>query len=65
MTAMARGLAINDLDNVLIDFPYGLLDIVLANLGGDNAILHGIDGDLKFERQALPSATPSRGAGNH
>ena len=49
------GLAINDLDED------GLLDIVMANLGGDNAILWN-RGDLKFERQALPSATPSRGA---
>ena len=49
------GLAINDLDGD------GLLDIVLANLGGDNAILWN-SGELRFERQALPSATPSRGA---
>jgi len=49
------GLAINDLDDD------GLLDIVLANLAGDNAILWN-RGDLRFERQALPSATPSRGA---
>ena len=49
------GLAVNDLDDD------GLLDIVLANLGGDNAILWN-RGELKFERQALPSATPSRGA---
>ena len=48
------GLAINDLDDD------GLLDIVMANLGGDNAILWN-RGDLRFERQALPSATPSRG----
>lgn len=49
------GLAINDLD------ADGLLDIVMANLGGDNAILWN-RGGLKFERQALPSATPARGA---
>ena len=49
------GLAINDLDDD------GLLDIVLANLAGDNAILWN-RGDLRFERQALPSATPARGA---
>lgn len=49
------GLAVNDLDGD------GLLDIVLANLGGDNAILWN-RGDLNFERQALPSATPARGA---
>ncbi|MDE2747426.1 MAG: CRTAC1 family protein [Chloroflexota bacterium] len=49
------GLAINDLDND------GLLDIVLANLAGDNAILWN-RGELRFERQALPSATPARGA---
>ena len=47
------GLAINDLDND------GLLDIVLANLAGDNAILWN-RGDLQFERQALPSETPAR-----
>lgn len=49
------GLAINDIDDD------GLLDIVMANLGGDNAILWN-RGALKFERQALPSATPARGA---
>ena len=49
------GLAINDLDDD------GLLDIVLANLGGDNAILWN-QGNLEFERQTLPSATPARGA---
>ena len=49
------GLAINDLDDD------GLLDIVLANLAGDNAIL-GNRGDLQFERQALPSETPARAA---
>ncbi len=49
------GLAVNDLDGD------GLLDIVLANLGGDNAILWN-RGGLNFERRALPSATPARGA---
>ncbi len=49
------GLAINDLDGD------SRLDIVLANLAGDNAILWN-RGNLKFERQALPSATPARGA---
>ena len=49
------GLAVNDLD------ADGLLDIVLANLAGDNAILWN-RGGLRFERQALPSVTPSRGA---
>ena len=49
------GLAINDLDRD------GLLDIVLANLAGDNAILWN-RGGLRFERQALPTATPARGA---
>lgn len=49
------GLAINDLD------ADGLLDIVLANLAGDNAILWN-RGNLNFERHALPSATPARGA---
>ena len=49
------GLAISDLDDD------GLLDIVVANLAGDNAILWN-QGDLGFERQALPTATPSRAA---
>jgi len=49
------GLAINDLDDD------GLLDIVMANLAGDNAI-HWNRGGLRFERQALPTATPARGA---
>ena len=49
------GLAINDLDDD------GKLDIVFANLAGDNAILWN-RGGLQFERQALPSTTPSRGA---
>ena len=49
------GLAINDLD------ADGWQDIVFANLAGDNAILWN-RGDLTFERQALPSTTPSRGA---
>ncbi|MCY4020313.1 MAG: CRTAC1 family protein [Chloroflexi bacterium] len=47
------GLAINDLNND------GLLDIVLANLGGDNAVFWNA-GDLQFRKQALPSLTPSR-----
>ena len=49
------GLAINDLDED------GLLDIVMANLAGSNAILWN-RGGLRFERQALPTETPSRGA---
>ena len=49
------GLAINDLDND------GLLDIVFANLAGDNAILWN-RGGLTFEREALPTATPARAA---
>lgn len=49
------GLAINDLNDD------GLLDIVFANLAGDNAILWN-RGELTFEREALPSATPARGA---
>ena len=48
------GLAVNDLD------ADGLLDIVLANLAGDNAILWN-RGGLRFERQALVSVTPARG----
>ena len=47
------GLAVNDLNND------GLLDIVLANLDGDNAVFWNA-GDLQFLKQALPSATPSR-----
>ena len=49
------GLAINDLD------ADGLLDIVMANLAGDNAILWN-RGGLAFERQALPSFAPARAA---
>ena len=49
------GLAINDLDGD------GLLDIVLANLAGDNVILWN-RGGLRFERMALPTATPARAA---
>ena len=49
------GLAINDLDGD------GLLDIVMANLAGDKAILWN-RGRLRFEREALPTATPARGA---
>ncbi|MCY3831395.1 MAG: CRTAC1 family protein [Chloroflexi bacterium] len=48
------GLAVNDLD------ADGLLDIVLANLAGDNAILWNLGG-LRFQRQALPSVAPARG----
>ncbi|MDE2950014.1 MAG: CRTAC1 family protein [Chloroflexota bacterium] len=47
------GLAINDLNND------GLLDIVLANLGGDNAVFWNVGG-LQFRKQALPSLAPSR-----
>ena len=36
-----------------------LLDIVLANLAGDNAIFWN-KGDLQFQKQALPSQAPSR-----
>ena len=49
------GLAINDLDKD------GLLDIVLANLAGDNSILWN-RGDLQFERETLPSQVPARAA---
>ena len=49
------GLAINDLDND------GLLDIVMANLGGENAILWN-RGDLRFQRENLPSRAPARAA---
>ena len=49
------GLAINDLDKD------GLLDIVLANLAGDNSILWN-RGDLQFERETLPSQVPTRAA---
>ena len=49
------GLAINDLDND------GLLDIVLANLAGDNHIFWN-RGALQFEREALPSESPARAA---
>ena len=49
------GLAINDLDDD------GWLDIVLANLAGDNHIFWN-RGALRFERQALPSQTPARAA---
>ena len=49
------GLAVNDLNQD------GLLDIVLANLAGDNSILWN-RGALKFEREALPSQAPARAA---
>ena len=49
------GLAVNDLNRD------GLLDIVLANLAGDNAILWN-RGALQFEREALPSQAPARAA---
>ena len=49
------GLAVNDLDQD------GWLDIVLADLGGDNAILWN-GGGLQFQREALPSRSPSRAA---
>ncbi len=49
------GLAINDLDRD------GLLDIVLANLSGDNSVLWN-RGDLQFERETLPSQVPTRAA---
>ncbi len=47
------GLAIDDLDKD------GLLDIVLANLAGDNAVFWN-KGDLQFQKQSLPSVAPSR-----
>ena len=47
------GLAVNDLDGD------GLLDVVMANLGGDNAILWN-RGGLQFQRQPLPSTSPAR-----
>lgn len=47
------GLAINDLNND------GKLDIVLANLAGDNAIFWN-RGDLNFDKEILPSKNPSR-----
>ena len=49
------GLAVNDLNQD------GLLDIVLANLAGDNSILWN-RGALIFERQPLPSQAPARAA---
>ena len=49
------GLAINDLNND------GMLDIVLANLAGDNHLFWN-RGDLQFERLALPSPLPARAA---
>ena len=47
------GLAVNDLDQD------GWQDIVLADLGGDNAILWN-EGGLQFRREALPSRAPAR-----
>ncbi len=47
------GLAISDLDQD------GALDIILANLAGDNSILWN-RGGLRFERESLPSRTPAR-----
>ncbi len=47
------GLAINDLDGD------GRLDIVLANLAGDNQIFWN-RGGLQFQREALPSQAPAR-----
>lgn len=47
------GVAINDLNND------GLLDITVANLAGDNAIFWN-QGNLDFEREPLPSISPSR-----
>lgn len=47
------GLAINDLNKD------GLLDIVLANLAGDNAVFWNLGG-LQFRKQALPSLAPAR-----
>ena len=49
------GLAINDLN------ADGWLDIVLANLAGDNSILWN-RGGLQFEREPLPSQAPARAA---
>ncbi len=49
------GLAVNDLNQD------GLLDIVMANLAGDNHIFWN-RGDLQFERMALPSQSPVRAA---
>ena len=49
------GLAVNDLNGD------GLLDIVLANLAGDNSILWN-RGGLQFEREPLPSQAPARAA---
>ena len=49
------GLAVNDLN------ADGQLDIVLANLAGDNHIFWN-RGGLRFERAALPSPTPARAA---
>ena len=49
------GLAVDDLNHD------GLLDIVMANLAGDNHVFWN-RGDLQFERMALPSQSPARAA---
>ncbi|MCY3779063.1 MAG: CRTAC1 family protein [Chloroflexi bacterium] len=49
------GLAIGDLNKD------GLLDIVMANLAGDNHVFWN-RGGLQFEREALPSQSPARAA---
>ena len=49
------GLAIGDLNQD------GLLDIVMANLAGDNHVFWN-RGGLQFEREALPSQSPARAA---
>ena len=49
------GLALGDLDQD------GLIDIALANLAGDNAILWNLGG-LRFKKQTLPSKAAARAA---